>query len=61
VAGNAELAHDKDIERRLKPLSHLKGHRYTPAWQAKHKHAILTGMAAQLRGQLTPGVRSISE
>lgn len=61
VAGDAELAHDEHVERRVERAGDLAGDRHAAARQAEHDHVVAAGVPAQALGQPPARVGAIPE
>src|SRR5439155_15142446 len=61
VTGNAELAHEEDIQRRLELASDLEGNRHAPARKAQHYDVVPTAVSAQALRQEPPGLDPVAK
>src|SRR5437588_11548009 len=61
MAGNAELSHRKDIERRMQFLRDLIRYWNASAWQSKHNHVGTISVVGQFVREEPPGVAPVFE
>jgi len=59
VAGNAQLAHEEDVERRAERLGHLGRDGHAAARQREHQHVRSVGVRPELRGEQATRVATI--
>jgi hypothetical protein len=60
-AGNAQFAHDKNIERRAEPLRDFERHRHTAPWQPKHNYVIATRILDEFVRKQPAGFGSVGK
>jgi hypothetical protein len=61
VPGDAKLADDKDVQRRVKRLGHFKRDRHAAARQRQYDHIRAIGVSGELCGQQPPRFAAITE
>ena len=61
VPGDAKLADDKDVQRRVEGLGHFKRDRHAPARQRQYDHIRAIGVSGELCGQQPPRLPAITE
>src|SRR6202022_4989621 len=61
VARDAELTHEKDVERRPKAASHLIRDGYAATGQCEHQHVRAVGVSSELLGKQPTRLTAISK